>query len=440
MISNRYFSLDLLLVGLLVAVQLFIRSSGLLFLVVLPLFFYVLLELWHPMAAYPSLPEKVDRTRLTFLARLLLIWLIVAGSVIYPAVSDISQRWGREARAVHDPEELFDAHDGAIQIEYALAFLQDGKNPYAERYDDAPFKYINLLGTETMVNPAVYYLAYLPGYIVFSFPFYQLFEAAGLVYDQRWVYLLAYLALLFVLRTLVKAPSLKLALLAAVGLNPLITAPVVLGMNDIVALLTTVIAIAALLRRRFLLSAVAFGLACTFKQWAWFSAPFYFLLLYGALPASGRIKEAVKYAAISVAIAALVILPFALWSLPDFITDVFAFPGGNVEHNYPIRGYTLGLFLVGAGVVDSPLDPFPFWILQLLFGLPLLLWLLYLQRRRNTAGNLFILTATFIFGLGLVSRYFQENHLGYIVALSSIGLLLNLQSSLDEERLSAPYA
>src|SRR5690606_41204019 len=47
--------------------------------------------------------------------------------------------------SLHDALPIFDAHDGAIQIEYALAFLQDGKNPYAERYDDAPFKYINLL-------------------------------------------------------------------------------------------------------------------------------------------------------------------------------------------------------------------------------------------------------------------------------------------------------
>src|SRR5690606_1762472 len=272
----------------------------------------------------------------------------------------------------------------------------------------------------------------------FSFPFYQLFEAAGLVYDQRWVYLLAYLALLFVLPTLVKAPSLKLALLAAVGLNPLITAPVVLGMNDIVALLTTVIAIAALLRRRFLLSAVAFGLACTFKQWAWFSAPFYFLLLYGALPAAGRIRETVKYAAISVAVAALVVLPFALWSLPDFITDVFAYPGGNVEHNFPIRGYHLGVFLLGIGVINSPLDSFPFWILQLLFGLPLLVWLLLRQRQANSAGNMFLLSATFIFGLGLVSRFFQENYVGYIGALITIGMLLNLQNRFGEDAAPDP--
>lgn len=436
MISKRPFSLDLLLLMLLVMLQMLFRSIG--FLLVIPLFFYILLELWHPLAPHPSLPDKLGRTRLAFLARLLIVWIVVASSVIFPAVNDIYRRTVQAAGPEVPPGELIDAHDGAIQIEYALAFLQEGKNPYVERYDDAPFEYITFPELETMLNPAVDYLVYLPGYIVFSYPFYQLFELIGLPYDQRWLYLLAYLALLFVLPTMVRAPSLKLALLAAVGLNPLITVPVVLGMNDVVVLLMSVVAIAALLRKRLLLSAVAFGLACTFKQWAWFSAPFYFLLLYGALPAAGRIRETVKYAAISVAVAALVVLPFALWSLPDFITDVFAYPGGNVEHNYPIRGYHLGVFLLGIGVINSPLDSFPFWILQLLFGLPLLVWLLLRQRQANSAGNMFLLSATFIFGLGLVSRFFQENYVGYIGALITIGMLLNLQNRFGEDAAPDP--
>jgi hypothetical protein len=414
---------DLLLLPLLVAAQILV--PGMHFLLVVSLFSYIVLQRWHPLGRYKVLPERFGRTRLTFLIRLALLWMMIAGSAIYPTVKNIYNRAVSPVDESGISEAVLDVHDGALQVEYALAYLRDAKNPYVERYDNTPFEYYTLPGMETSVNPAVDYFVYLPGYLLISFPLSEIFGVVGLPYDQRWVYLFAFIALLLVMPALVNRPSLKLALLAAVGLNPLITVPLIWGMNDILVLLTIVIAVAALSRGHPLLSVATFALACSLKQSAWFIAPFYFLFLFHSLPPADRLREAVRYAVVALVIAVALIGPFALWSLSDFMTDVFAYPGGGVENNYPIRGFTVGVILLAAGVITSPLDPFPFWLLQLLVGLPLLLWLMRDQWRDNRPGTMLSNGAIFVFGLGLVSRFFNENYVGFVAVLFLIGVILN---------------
>jgi len=422
--SGVQIPLDLLFLSVLIPAHMHLK--GISFLMVIPLFGYIMLELWHPLASYTSLPDKFDRTRLVFLIRLFLIFIIIAGSVIVPTLTNIQKRLVTAPDASGYSEAYANIHDGAIQMEYALRFLSDGKNPYVERYEDTPLKYYGFSGINPSTNPAFDHFVYLPGFLITSFPIYKLFDQLGFLYDQRWIYLLAYVVLVLLLPPLVKQPTLKLSLLAAVGLNPLLTGPVIIGMNDVAVILPIVLSLFALSRKRFLLSAIAFGFACTFKQSAWFFAPFYILILFASFPQAERFKQTIKYLFVAGLAAFIIVGPFAMWSLSDFVTDVFLYPSGAVDVNYPIRGYTIGVLLVGVGWIGSPLDPFPFWTLQLVVGIPLLVWLLKFQWRQNRMGIMFICAGVFIFGIGLASRFFQDNYVGFVIIFILLGFLLNL--------------
>jgi uncharacterized membrane protein len=195
-------------------------------------------------------------------------------------------------------------------------------------------------------------------------------------------------------------------------------------MNDVIVILAVVVSIILLIRQHYLLSTLALGIACVLKQSAWFLVPFYLLLLYGLAPERERVKKVVSMAIIIAMVAVIVIGPFVVWDPAAFWTDVIAYPAGRVTVNYPIRGYTIGNLLVGANIIASPLDYFPFWLPQLLVGIPLLLILMRYQSRRNDLGIMLLCAGTLTLGLGFVSRFFQDNYLGYVTVLMSLGILL----------------
>jgi hypothetical protein len=225
------------------------------------------------------------------------------------------------------------------------------------------------------------------------------------------------------LPVIIDSPTGKLSLLSAVALNPLLTGPVILGMNDVIVAVTIFVAVFALSRRRFALSALCFGMACTFKQSAWFAVPFYIVLLYRTLPEADRMRNLAKYVGIVVTVLLVIVGPFVLWDPPAFVTDVLAYPSGRVPLNYPIRGYTLGALLVGAGLIPSPLATFPFWIFQCLLGLPLLAVLLKYQWHHQGIGPMMLCSGIFIFGMGLLSRFFQDNYVGFVTIFMTMGIL-----------------
>jgi hypothetical protein len=431
MLPNRSIAIDLIVLLLLVPAH--TQLAGIDFLLGLALLVYTGLELWHPLASYSSLPERFNKTRFTFLAKLFLLYIMIVAACLIPASERIVNRLTTKVDAEGYSPAFGQMHDGALQVESALEFLVQGKNPYVELYNETPMRFVGFSGIEMEDNPYFYYLPYLPGLILISTPLYSLSEGLGIAYDQRIIYLAAYIILIFLLPLLAKAPSLKLLLVAAVGLNPLLVGPTIWGMNDVVIAMALVLTVLFIMKRRFLLSALTLGVAVVLKQSAWFFVPFYIVLMMEMVPRQRRLKAPlIAFGVISI-IALLAIIPFAVWDFSAFWTDVFSYPSGSAALNYPIRGYTIGNLLVGSGIIESPLDPFPFWILQLLLGMPILLLLIRYQWRRNSIGTMLIAYAFFMFIFGFLSRFFQDNYLGFVTLFITIGLVLNVEPAAGTE-------
>jgi hypothetical protein len=412
--------LDLLLLLLLIPAQVELFARGDYFLIML-LMMYTAVTLWQPLSDLEQLPTRFGPQRLAFLLRLAIIFLILLITPITIALQNIQTRQAAQAGQGDLAAAHLQMHDGAYQEELAVDYLLAGVNPYVATYDDPLLEIYQ--DPEIAINPAVEHMIYLPGLLVLTIPFREMVTAVLGHYDQRYLYLAAYILLVLLLPTLVQKPTHKLALLIAAALNPWLIQPVSLGMNDIIVILFVVLAALLLHKQHSLWGALLFGLACTMKQSAWLMAPFFLLAIYAATPPPKRWPQTATAVAVMALVMLLIVGPFALWNLPAFMDDTFAYASGTAASlNYPIRGYTLGRLFVAFGVVATAVDYYPFWQLQLLFGLPLMLICLFYQWRQPSLQRMFLAASFFIFGLGFVSRYFQDNYVGFVVMLALLGL------------------
>src|SRR6266498_353541 len=110
-------------------------------------------------------------------------------------------------------------------------------------------------------NPALYHLTYFPFLFLVTTPFVWLFDAIGLFWDQRYLYLPAYVATLAVLPLLARRVENRLALVALLALNPQLFPFVVEGRNDFFVLLFLFAGIALLQRERRTLGPFAIAIA-----------------------------------------------------------------------------------------------------------------------------------------------------------------------------------
>lgn len=334
------------------------------------------------------------------------------------------------------------SHDGGVlQTEATIDFLLQGKNPYREDYTQTPMA--------TWGHPdfrtALYHYPYLPWTFLFSAPFYVAGKALGF-YDQRIVYLLLMTIALALAHSLVQSPRAKLAITAAIGLNPLMGLDLIFGQNDVFVfcwLLFSLVAWQHWARHQHkprwaLLSAtLLFGLACASKPTAWFFAPFYGLLLVAdqsALVAAGwrgwgtLLGQILRRSAWAVVVFALLILPYLFWDPFAFYDDVWRWSNGQGETGYQIWGWGASNFVLALGWVNSRFAQWPFWQLELLCALPVLLWLLNRQRRHNTLYTACWHYGVFLFIFFYSSRFLNENYLSYILPFWALGVLTQGQN------------
>src|SRR5437870_8839305 len=100
-------------------------------------------------------------------------------------------------------------------------------NPYAIDYLDTPLYYWPIVN-----NPALYHLTYFPFLFLVTVPFVWGFDRLHIFWDQRYLYLPAYLLTIAVVPFLVRGARAKLALVALIGLNPQLFPFVIEGRND----------------------------------------------------------------------------------------------------------------------------------------------------------------------------------------------------------------
>ena len=102
--------------------------------------------------------------------------------------------------------------------------------------------------------------------------------------------------------------------------------------------------------------------------------------------------------------------------------DVWRWSSGTAETAYQIRGWGFANVILAFNLVKSRLDYFPFWILEALFGIPLLLVLLWRQfARDNSVGAMLYGYALFSFVFLFFSRFLNENYIGYLLACLALG-------------------
>lgn len=329
-------------------------------------------------------------------------------------------------------------HDGGvIQTEATIRYLLEGKNPYVEDYTQTPMAEWGFGAYRT----ALYHYPYLPWTFLFSAPFYMGGQALG-GYDQRIVYLLLYAIMLLFLPRLTVGVERKLALVMLVALNPIMGLDIIFGQNDLFVLAWIVFALVAWRawkRRRlagasatlpWLLVCLFYGLACASKPTAWFLAPFLALLMADSVtpPITWRAGLAMLWQGAlrllpAFAIFLLVLLPWLLSDPYALYDDVWRWSSGQGETGYQIWGWGAANFVLALGWVQSRFDHFPFLLAELALGIPLLVWLLVRQARQNTLANACWHYALFLLVFFFVSRFLNENYLGFMLAFLAIGAL-----------------
>ncbi len=318
-------------------------------------------------------------------------------------------------------------HDGAIMVEEAARKLLNAQNPYVADYLDTPLYYWPMVN-----NPALYHLTYFPFLFLVTTPFVWLFDRLGLFWDQRYLYLPAYLVTLGIVRTLVPRAPQRLALVAVVGLNPQLFPFVVEGRNDFFVLVFLFAGVALVQRDRRALGALAIAVAGAVKLHALFLLPF-LLVYYVAQPPKGqpRPRELRGLGAAlfrpllpAAAFLAVTFIPFLVADFPAFYDDVVRYNAGGAAWSYPISGMGFSALLLALGVIQNPQADFPFAVVEVAIAAPIAAYFLRRLWQRPSlslmlGGYALTLLAFLFFG-----RYFQGNYLGYILAVASPILFL----------------
>jgi hypothetical protein len=182
------------------------------------------------------------------------------------------------------------------------------------------------------------------------------------------------------------------------------------------------------------LSTVCFGLACASKPTAWFLAPFYALLLVADLPLTGSaaaglgatLRQLLRRAWPGALAFLLIVLPYVIWDPAAIYDDTWRWSSGQGETGYQIWGWGGSNFVLALGLVADRFAQWPFWVPMIALAAPLLLWLLWRQVRANSLSNACWHYGLFMLGFFYVSRFLNENYLGYILAFLAIGILTAL--------------
>ncbi|HEY6959336.1 MAG TPA: glycosyltransferase 87 family protein [Candidatus Limnocylindria bacterium] len=308
-------------------------------------------------------------------------------------------------------------HDGALMIEWAARKLITGQNPYVADYLDTPLFYWPMVN-----NPALYHLTYFPFLFLVTVPFVWAFDHLGLFWDERYLYLPAFVATLVILPLLVKRPEHRLAIVALVGLNPQLFPFVVEGRNDFFVLVFLFGGIALLQRDRRTLGSLAIAAAAAAKLHAILIIPFVIVWLV-ATRKPQRVRDVWRALFPALAPAAIFLavtfVPFLVNNFAAFYDDVVAYNAGGAAWSYPISGMGFSAILLELGIIPYRQADFPFAVIELAVATPIAIWWLVRLWRTPTLATMLTGYALTLLAFLFFGRYFQGNYLGYILAVAT---------------------
>jgi len=345
---------------------------------------------------------------------------IVALLVLWPTVNLIGQRHTMGLRNT--------VHDTSINVEEGTKFLLAGKDFYAQNYLNTPlaqFKWHDEPLYGYGPNPALWLTDTFPGQELITVPFMLASNATLHWFDERFVYMVAFALTVLLLVLLAPTASTRLALVAAVALNPIWVPTFIYGQNDILVLAEILAVIYFSGRARWRLALLCLAIGCATKQTTLLLVPFYLWWLWLRLGDTWRqrLERLALLAPWLIVPGVLMLVPFYAWDPTAFYNGNFAYVNGSVPHSYPIQGYDgwgAAGFVLWGGLVSGPNAYFPFWIMQAAVALPLALILLRRMRKDTTPATMLAAYAVALFPIFYFSRFFHASYIAFLVSLVAV--------------------
>lgn len=323
-------------------------------------------------------------------------------------------------------------HDNVLQMTAAIEFIMHGKNPYTENYINTEMIKLAVVPSVTgqpFINTALYHCIKLPFHLLFSLIFYLFIKP----FDVRFVYLLLYLVGMVVVYGLPRKQESKILLTVLYTLNPLVYYFTAAGRDDVFVLTWLVIVLLLLKYKNYIGSAIFMGIALASKQSSWLFLPFYLIYLYYINPAYAakiKVRRAFNAAIISLTIMMLFLMPFIISDFKSFWEDIYLFPTGGISTSYPINGYGFSSYALINDWIGDMHDYFPSWIFQLVFCVPLFIFLYKQIKTRPSIGVLCLAYGLFVFVFWFFSRFFNDNYIGYITQILLLGYFMENENNL----------
>lgn len=358
-------------------------------LIFLSLIIYIVLDLLN-------LKEKIY-----FKFKQIVLWLIIIEVIGSSFASAIIVR--------HQLHPIYGVHDIVIQQESAIRFFLHGKNPYATDYFGTPLEQWNYSDKE--INPALYHFVMEPFYLLFAIPFYFISNHTIGYFDARIPLYFLFLFILILSTKLIKEKEKRLQFLILFTFNPAMLSYTLEGRSDIFMFAFLFLSLFLLHKKKYSLSGIPMALAFAVKQSVWPILPFYLAFLYFK---TQKIKKTVMIIVPFLVTFGIIVLPFFIWNTKAFLDSTIYYLSGTSSHSYPISGYGLGKVLNQFGVIKDVHQYYPFYIWQIMIGLPLLVALILYLKKKPQINRLIITYGIFLFVYWYLSRYFNNSHLGYI--------------------------
>lgn len=309
----------------------------------------------------------------------------------------------------HKTSPTYMIHDIILQLESAIQFFLQGKNPYAVTYFGTPLEAWNY--SANFVNPALYHFVMEPFYFLFSLPFYFVSITFLGFFDGRIPLYILFFILLLVAFSIPKQLEDKLSLTVLLAFNPAMLPYTLEGRSDVFMFGFFVIALYFLYIKKDFWGGIFLALAFAVKQSVWPIFPFYFMYFYFR-DKSFRIVllKLLPFAATFL----LITLPFFFWNSKAFIDSTIYYLSGSTVNSYPVSGYGFGMVLHEFGFIRDLNLYYPFGIWQLSIGIPLLIFLINKLRNNLSIKMLVFCYGLFLFVFWYFSRYFNNSHLAYL--------------------------